>query len=76
MTASTCEQTARAALGDPTKRAGAEFLWHCPNHEDKHESLSVNPKKNVFLCAPCNANGTAWQFASFLARLDPATNRL
>jgi hypothetical protein len=67
-----CEQIARAELGEPTKRAGAELLWHCPNHEDKHESLSINPKKNVFLCAPCNASGTAWQFASFLARLDPS----
>ncbi len=71
MTAFICEQIARAALGEPTKRSGAELLWHCPNHEDKHESLSVNPKKNVFLCAPCNANGTPWQLAAFLARLDP-----
>ena len=72
MTALTCEEIGRAVLGEPTKRAGAECLWHCPNHEDRHESLSVNPKKNVFLCAPCNARGTAWQLAAFLARLDPA----
>ncbi|HVA16208.1 MAG TPA: DUF3631 domain-containing protein [Candidatus Dormibacteraeota bacterium] len=71
MSAITCEQIGRAVLGEPTKRAGAELLWHCSNHEDRHESLSINPKKDVFLCAPCNASGTAWQFASFLARLDP-----
>ncbi|MGH9740579.1 MAG: DUF3631 domain-containing protein [Candidatus Acidiferrales bacterium] len=71
MSVLTCEQVARAVLGEPTKRAGAELLWPCPNHEDKHPSLSVNPKKNVFLCAPCNASGTAWQLAVFLARLDP-----
>jgi hypothetical protein len=67
----TCEAVALSVLGEPTKRAGAELLWHCPNHEDQHESLSINSKKDVFLCAPCNAGGTAWQFAAFLARLDP-----
>lgn len=67
----TCEAVALSVLAEPTKRAGAELLWHCPNHEDRHESLSINSKKNVFLCAPCNASGTAWQFAAFLARLDP-----
>ena len=36
-----------------------------------HPSLSINPKKDVFLCPPCNASGTAWQFAAFLARRDP-----
>lgn len=70
MSALTCEQIARAVLGEATKRTRAELGWHCPNHEDKHESLFVNPLKNVFLCAPCNASGTAWQFAAFLARLD------
>lgn len=67
----TCEAVALSVLGEPTKRVGAESLWHCPNHEDRHESLSINSKKDVFLCAPCNASGTAWQFAAFLARLDP-----
>ncbi|HUZ93840.1 MAG TPA: DUF3631 domain-containing protein [Edaphobacter sp.] len=66
----TCEQVARAALGGPTKRAGTELLWRCPRHEDKHESLSINPQKNVFLCGPCDASGTAWGLAAFLAGLD------
>jgi hypothetical protein len=66
----TCEQIARAALGEPTKRGGAELLWHCPRHEDRHESLSINPQKNVFLCAPCQASGTAWGLAAFLAGLE------
>jgi hypothetical protein len=67
-----CETIAHAALGEPTKRVGADLLWSCPNHEDRHPSLAINPAKDVFLCAPCNASGTAWQFAAFLARLDAA----
>jgi DNA primase len=66
----TCEQIARAALGEPTKRVGAELLWHCPRHEDRHESLAINPRKNVFLCAPCHASGTPWGLAAYLAGLD------
>jgi len=67
----TCESIARAVLGEPVKRIGAELLWPCPNHDDRHPSLSVNPHKNVFLCAPCNASGNAWQLAAFLGHLDP-----
>jgi len=74
VSALTCEQIARAVLGEP-RRAGSELLWNCPNHSDKHPSLSINPKKDVFLCAPCNVSGTAWQLASFLARLDPGDKK-
>ncbi len=70
-----CEAVVRAALGGPTKRAGAELLWHCPRHEDKHESLSVNPKKNAWLCGPCGASGNAWALAAFLANVDPGDKR-
>jgi hypothetical protein len=67
-----CDVVARAALGEPTKQSGPELLWRCPHHEDKHESLAVNPKKNVFMCGPCGVGGTPWQLAAFLARADPA----
>jgi hypothetical protein len=72
VTALTCERIARSVLGEPTKRSRAELLWHCPNHQDAHESLSLNPTKNVFLCAPCGAAGTPWQLAAFLGHLDPS----
>ena len=67
-----CEQVARAALGEPAKRAGRELLWRCPRHDDVHPSLQVNPRKNVWLCGPCDASGTAWQLAAFLSGCDPA----
>jgi putative DNA primase/helicase len=72
-----CESIARAALGEPVRREGAELLWRCPRPEwhkngDAHQSLKVNSQKNVWACFPCNASGTAWQLAAFLGRLDPA----
>jgi len=68
----TCESVARAGLGNPSKRKGGELLWHCPHpgthtHGDTHPSLKINPKKDVFMCAPCGAQGKAWALAAFLA---------
>jgi hypothetical protein len=67
----TCEQVARAGLGDPAKREGMELLYHCPHPEghkngDSHPSLKVNPKKNAWMCGPCGASGNAWELAAFL----------
>jgi hypothetical protein len=70
-----CEAVARAALGEPLKLEGAELLWRCPRPErhcngDAHPSLKINTKKNVWACFPCNASGTAWALAGFLAGLN------
>ena len=65
----TCEQIARAALGEAPKRQEAELLWKCPRHNDQHPSLQVNVKKNVWLGGPCGARGNPWQLAGFLAGL-------
>jgi hypothetical protein len=72
----TCEAVARATLGEPLRREGAELIWRCTNTErhrngDAHPSLKVNPHKNVWACFPCAESGTAWQLAAWLARLDP-----
>jgi hypothetical protein len=72
----TCEQIARAALGEPLKPEGKELLWPCPHAEkhrngDAHPSFKVNPSKNIWGCFVCGASGTAWQLAAFIARLDP-----
>jgi hypothetical protein len=71
-----CEAIARKALGEP-KRDGGELCFRCPRPErhkngDAHPSLKINPKKNVFMCGPCGARGTAWQLAALLAGVDPA----
>jgi hypothetical protein len=72
----TCEQVARAGLGEPAKREGAELLYRCPHPEghksgDSHPSLKINPKKNVWACFPCGAKGKAWGLAAFLASCEP-----
>ena len=67
-----CEVIATAALGPSPKKNGAELLWICPNHQDSHPSLAINPKKDVFLCGPCNKGGSAWRLVAFLGNLDPA----
>jgi hypothetical protein len=66
---------ARAGLGKPVKRQGAELIWHCPRpaaheHGDANPSLMINPKKDVFLCGPCGARGKGWALAAFLAGVD------
>jgi hypothetical protein len=68
----TCEAVARAALGEPNKRERAELLWRCPHperhqHADRNPSLKVNPKKDVWMCAPCGGKGKARALAAFIA---------
>ncbi len=63
----TCEAVARAGIGEPARRQGAELLWRCPRHDDRRPSLSVNPRKNCWMCGPCGASGGAWALAAFLA---------
>lgn len=72
----TCEQIASVVIGPPVRRSGAELLWHCPQHRpDEHPSLSINPKKDVFMCGPCGAQGNAWELAAFLAGVSPNDKR-
>ena len=40
-----------------------EGLAHCPLHEDKHASLSVNRQRGLWFCHACADGGTARQFA-------------
>ncbi len=70
-----CIDIARAAHLEGGRRSGREILFVCPNHEDRHPSLSINPTKNVWACWPCAASGTAWQLAAFLIDADPSDIR-
>ena len=44
-----------------TKRGG-EWVGQCPFHNDDHASLSVNDRKQIFKCFPCDAGGDAIAF--------------
>src|SRR5262245_37753438 len=68
----TCLEVATAAGLQPGKRSGQELLFTCPRHDDQKPSLSVNDRKNVWMCGPCNQHGTAWQLMAFLAGVAPS----
>ena len=70
-----CEAIARSALGPSPNKRGAEFLYRCPRHDDRHPSLQINVDKDVWLCGPCGASGSAWQLAAFLAECDPSNKQ-
>ena len=69
-----CLDVARAAWGEPLRRAGQECFYRCPHpkHDDQHPSLQINQQKNVWMCGPCGASGNAWQLAAFIGGLDPS----
>ena len=70
-----CEAVARAGLATgPAHIEGKELVWSCPNHDDRHPSLKVNPTKNIWMCGPCGASGNAWELAAFMARIQPSDN--
>ena len=67
-----CLSVARA-FGLPGEvKEGEEVKYLCPRHDDHRPSLSINPKKNVWMCGPCGRQGTAWQLVAFLLGVDPS----
>ena len=44
-------------LGVELSRQGKNYIGHCPFHEDRNPSLSVNAAKNVYHCFGCGAKG-------------------
>src|SRR5262245_24867626 len=71
----TCIQVAEAAGLTPATVRGKEYLYHCPRHDDRHPSLSINPEKDVWMCGPCGKSGTPWQFVAFVTGLDPGDKK-
>lgn len=76
----TCDQVARAALGEPVRRVGSELLYRCPQSErhangDAHPSLKVNPKKDIWGCFVCGVSGTAYALAAFIMGSEPSDKR-
>jgi 5S rRNA maturation endonuclease (ribonuclease M5) len=62
---------------DTIKREAAELLYRCPYpgrhaNGDSHPSLKVNAKKDTWACFVCNASGTAWALAAFIAGVEPS----
>src|SRR5688572_22137951 len=67
----TVTDVATAAGLSPGRNSGAEVLYTCPNHDDAHPSLSLNPNENCWMCGSCGKHGTPWALAAFLAGVEP-----
>lgn len=44
------------------KKSGQNHFAHCPFHEDKTPSFSVNEKKQIFHCFSCGRGGNVFSF--------------
>ena len=61
LTVDAVEEFVQSQFGSDYKRVGggnSERLYHCPWHEDKHKSCSVNIEKRVYNCHGCDAHGS------------------
>ncbi len=66
-----CLDIATAAGLVPGKKSGQELLFKCLRHDDRHPSLSINQRKDVWLCGPCGEGGGPWALAAFLSGNSP-----
>lgn len=44
------------------KKSGQNYFTHCPFHEDKTPSFSVNEEKQIFHCFSCGRGGSVFNF--------------
>jgi DNA primase len=52
------------------KRAGKNFLWLCPFHNEKSPSFTVAPDKQIFKCFGCGQGGNVITFVQEIERVD------
>ncbi len=46
----------------PLKKTGRNFVAHCPFHDEKTPSFTVNPSKQLYHCFGCGASGSVIRF--------------
>lgn len=51
------------------RRQGKSLVGHCPFHDDKTPSFSVNPGQNLYYCHGCGAGGDGIKFLSQISGL-------
>jgi len=54
----------------PLKRAGAVYKAHCPFHQERTPSFTVNPQRQIFKCFGCGAGGSVIRFVMNYENLD------
>lgn len=50
-------------------RKGNNFVGICPFHDDRHPSLVVNEKKQIFKCFSCDTAGDVIRFVSLFQKI-------
>ncbi len=48
--------------GHQLRRQGANYICHCPWHDDQRPSLQVNPVKQTWRCWPCEIGGDIFSY--------------
>ena len=51
--------------------SGEQRKIHCPFHEDRTPSCSINTGKGIFKCFGCDAKGNVLEFVALMERGDP-----
>ena len=54
----------------PLKKAGSNFSWCCPFHNEKTPSFMVSPTKQIFKCFGCWKGGNVLTFIQEIERID------
>lgn len=50
-------------------KSGQNYFAHCPFHEDRTPSFSVNEKKQIFKCFSCGRGGNVYTFIQEIEKL-------
>jgi len=54
--------------GIEVKRSGGQYMALCPFHNDRHPSLAIDPRTNLFKCFGCGTAGDAIRFIELFER--------
>jgi hypothetical protein len=67
-----CLDVARVAGLIFFRKSVDECVYTCPCHDDKHPSLTINERKDTWMCGPCGVGGTPWAVGRICGgRTDP-----
>jgi len=57
-------------LGITLKKAGVNFVTHCPSHNEKTPSFTISPSKNFCKCFGCGVGGGPLQLVTIYKKIE------